>query len=157
MYRNSFVHMGGKLWNDLPEFLQHSTSIESLKLNYKCTNSSLAHAFFAFFSNWSVFVSCDHSFHSLNMPLSTWMWCFDIFSTHGLYNQECYIRGTTFTWLVLINGKLFTSLLSSFTKRFLQFQSIILSVSYRYMPYLYSCWSLCDYVYGFCCCIYQDL
>ena len=35
MYRNSFMYMGGKLWNDLPEFVQHSMSIESFKQNYK--------------------------------------------------------------------------------------------------------------------------
>ena len=35
MYRNSFMYMFGKLWNDLPEFVQHSTSIESFKQNYK--------------------------------------------------------------------------------------------------------------------------
>ena len=35
MYRNSFMYMGGKLWNDLPEFVQHSTSIESFMQNYK--------------------------------------------------------------------------------------------------------------------------
>ena len=28
-YRNSFMYMGGKLWNDLPEFVQNSANIES--------------------------------------------------------------------------------------------------------------------------------
>ena len=27
-YRNSFMYMGGKLWNDLPEFVQNSANIE---------------------------------------------------------------------------------------------------------------------------------
>ena len=27
--------MGGKLWNDIPEFVQHSSDIESFKRNYK--------------------------------------------------------------------------------------------------------------------------
>ena len=42
-YRNSFMYMGGKLWNDLPEFVQHSTSTESFKQNnimYKLIISS---------------------------------------------------------------------------------------------------------------------
>ena len=34
-YRNSFMYMGGKLWNDLPEFVQNSTNIESFKHNYR--------------------------------------------------------------------------------------------------------------------------
>ena len=34
-YRNSFMYMGGKLWNDLPEFVQNSANIESFKRNYK--------------------------------------------------------------------------------------------------------------------------
>ena len=33
--RNSFMYMGGKLWNDLPEFIQNSTNIESFKHNYR--------------------------------------------------------------------------------------------------------------------------
>ena len=34
-YRNSLMYMGGKLWNDLPEFVQNSTNIESFKHNYR--------------------------------------------------------------------------------------------------------------------------
>ena len=34
-YRNSFVYMGGKLWNELPEFVQNSRNIESFKRNYR--------------------------------------------------------------------------------------------------------------------------
>ena len=34
-YRNSFMYMGGKLWNDLPEFVNNSANIESFKLYYK--------------------------------------------------------------------------------------------------------------------------
>ena len=34
-YGNSFMYMGGKLWNDLPEFVQNSTIIESFKHNYR--------------------------------------------------------------------------------------------------------------------------
>ena len=35
VYRNSFMYMGGNLWNDLPEFIQNSTNIESFKHNYR--------------------------------------------------------------------------------------------------------------------------
>ena len=35
LYSNSFMYMGGKLWNDLPEFVQNSTNIDSFKYNYK--------------------------------------------------------------------------------------------------------------------------
>ena len=34
-YGNSCVHMGGKLRNELPEFVQHSTNIKSFKRSYK--------------------------------------------------------------------------------------------------------------------------
>ena len=34
-YRTSVMYMGGKLWNDLSEFVQSSASIESLKRNHK--------------------------------------------------------------------------------------------------------------------------
>ena len=33
--RNSFMYMGGKLWNDLPEFVQNSTNIKSFKHNQR--------------------------------------------------------------------------------------------------------------------------
>ena len=35
MYQYSFMYMGGKLWNDLPEFVQQFPSIELFKQNYK--------------------------------------------------------------------------------------------------------------------------
>ena len=34
-YRNSFMYMGGKPWNELPEFVQNSRNIESFKRNYR--------------------------------------------------------------------------------------------------------------------------
>ena len=34
-FRNSFMYMGDKLWNYLPEFVQNSSDIESIKRNYK--------------------------------------------------------------------------------------------------------------------------
>ena len=40
-YRNSFMYMGGKLWNDL--FVQISTNIDSFKHNYRMYNVSLGH------------------------------------------------------------------------------------------------------------------
>ena len=42
------MYMGVKLWNDLPEFVQHSTSIESFKQNYKMYKLII--------SSWHVFV-----------------------------------------------------------------------------------------------------
>ena len=50
MYRNSFMYMGGKLWNDLPEFVQHSTNIESFKQNYKMYKLIINSWLFAFFA-----------------------------------------------------------------------------------------------------------
>ena len=34
-YRNSFMYMGGKLWNELPEFVQNYINVDSFKCNYK--------------------------------------------------------------------------------------------------------------------------
>ena len=34
-YRNSFMYMGGKLWNELPEFVQNAKHIESFKRNHR--------------------------------------------------------------------------------------------------------------------------
>ena len=34
-FRNNFVYMGGKLWNNLPEFVKSSSDFESFKRNYK--------------------------------------------------------------------------------------------------------------------------
>ena len=34
-YWNSFMYMGGKLWNELPESVQNSRNIESFKSNYR--------------------------------------------------------------------------------------------------------------------------
>ena len=48
MYRNSLMNMGGKLWNDLPEFVQHSTSIESFEQNYKMYKLIISSWLFAF-------------------------------------------------------------------------------------------------------------
>ena len=56
-YRNSFMYMGGKLWNDLPEFVQNSANIESFKRNYKMSklliNSWLIQHFCACFCDLS--------------------------------------------------------------------------------------------------------
>ena len=37
-----FMDMGGKLWKDLPEFVQNSTDIESYECNYKTYKLILA-------------------------------------------------------------------------------------------------------------------
>ena len=34
IYRNSFLYSGGKLWNELPDFVKNSTNIETFKRNY---------------------------------------------------------------------------------------------------------------------------
>ena len=56
-YRNSFMYMGGKLWNDLPEFVQNSANIESFKRYYKMSklpiNSWLIQPFCACFCDLS--------------------------------------------------------------------------------------------------------
>ena len=48
MYRNSFMYIGDKLWNDLPEFVRHSTIIESFKQNYKMYKLIISAWLFAF-------------------------------------------------------------------------------------------------------------
>ena len=45
------------------------------------------------------------------------MWSYYIFGRHGLYNHNCHICSTIFTWLILTNEKIFTCLLLSFNKR----------------------------------------
>ena len=35
IYRNSFLYSGGKLWNELPNFVKNSTNIEAFKRNYR--------------------------------------------------------------------------------------------------------------------------
>ena len=56
-YRNSFMYMGGKLWNDLPECVQNSANIEPFKRNYKMSklliNSWLIQQFCACFCDLS--------------------------------------------------------------------------------------------------------
>ena len=69
MYHTSFMYMGGKLWNDLPEFVQHSTSIESFKQNYKMYKLIISSWLFAFCGNWSISVLCNYySFPLLVVP-----------------------------------------------------------------------------------------
>ena len=35
IYRNSFLYSGGKLWNELPDFVKNTTNIETFKRNYR--------------------------------------------------------------------------------------------------------------------------
>ena len=60
MYRNSFMYMGVKLWNDLPEYVQHSTSIESFKQNYKMYKLIISSWHVCLFGNLSVPVLCNY-------------------------------------------------------------------------------------------------
>ena len=39
IYRNSFLYSGGKLWNELPDFVKNSTNIETFKRNYRIYKS----------------------------------------------------------------------------------------------------------------------
>ena len=39
IYRNSFLYSGGKLWNELPDFVKNSTNIEVFKRNYRIYKS----------------------------------------------------------------------------------------------------------------------
>ena len=91
-YRNSFMYMGGKLWNDLPEFVQNSANIESFKRNYKMSkllmNSWLIQQFFAL-----VFaicqILCDEMIipYVLSSSLYTLMWM-DICISYCIYHTE---------------------------------------------------------------------
>ena len=58
-YRNNFMYIGGKLWNDLPEFVQNSANIESFKRNYKMYKLLISSGLiqhFTFFCNLSGYV-----------------------------------------------------------------------------------------------------
>ena len=40
IYKNSFfLYLGGKLWNDLPDFVKNSTNIDTFKRNYRIYKS----------------------------------------------------------------------------------------------------------------------
>ena len=43
VYRNSFMYMGGKLWNDLPEFIKILRILNNLNIITECINVSLSH------------------------------------------------------------------------------------------------------------------
>ena len=77
-YRNSFMNMGGKLWNDLPEFVQNSANIELFKRDYKMSklliNSWLINSFALVFAICQVL--CDEMIvpYILSSSLCTLMW-----------------------------------------------------------------------------------
>ena len=54
IFRNSFMYMGGKRWNDLPEFVQHPTSIKYFKQNFKMYTLIISSWLFGFLGNWSI-------------------------------------------------------------------------------------------------------
>ena len=62
-YPNSFIYIGGKPWNDFPEFVKQSTNIELFKRNYKIykliIGSWLIRHFRDFPGNFSVFEWCN--------------------------------------------------------------------------------------------------
>ena len=39
IYKNSFLYLGCKPWNDLPDFVKNSTNIETFKRNYRIYES----------------------------------------------------------------------------------------------------------------------
>ena len=39
IYRNVFLYSGGKLWNELPDFVKNYTNIEAYKRNYRIYKS----------------------------------------------------------------------------------------------------------------------
>ena len=92
-YRNSFMYMGGKLWNDLPEFVQNSANIESFKHNYKMSKllikSWLIQQFCA--------CCCDLSGYVMKwLVLTFWAvrsvpWCGWIFVSHTAYTILNYV------------------------------------------------------------------
>ena len=90
--RNSFMYMGGKLWNDLPEFVQNSTNIESFKHNYKMSKLLI--------NSWLIqqFCTCDFVIcqvlcdemivpYFLSSSLCTLMWM-DFCISYCIYHTE---------------------------------------------------------------------
>ena len=72
-------------WYNILRALNHWNRI------IKYTSWLLAHNFLLVFGNWSISVLCNYySISPLIFP------SLHIFRKHGLYNQECYICGTTF-------------------------------------------------------------
>ena len=95
MYRNSFMYVGGKLWDDLPEFEQHSTSIESFKQNYKMYKLIITSWIIAFLS-----ISVLWNYHSFSLLMFPCL--------HG-----CEVLYLQYAWLVacIIKNVIFVALL----------------------------------------------
>ena len=68
-YRNSFMYMGGKLWNELPEFVQNSRNIESFKRNYRMYKLII--------NSWPN----RYTYIFLQFVSFSWQWCNDYFPT----------------------------------------------------------------------------
>ena len=87
-YRNSFMYMGGKLWNDLPEFVQNSANIESFKRNYKMSkllmNSWLIQQFLRLFLRFVRFCVMKWLFLTF-WAVRSIPWCGWIFVSHIAY------------------------------------------------------------------------
>ena len=78
-YRNNFMYMGGKLWNDLPEFVQNSAHIESFKRNYKMYKLLISSWLIQHFSGvfFAIFQVLCHEMivpYFLSSSLCTLMW-----------------------------------------------------------------------------------
>ena len=93
-YRNSFMYMGGKLWNDLPEFVQNSANIESFKRNYKMSkllmNSWLIQQFLRLFLRFVRFCVMKWLFLTF-WAVRSIPWCGWIFVSHIAYTILNYV------------------------------------------------------------------
>ena len=93
-YRNSFMYMGGKLWNDLPEFVQNSANIESFKRNYKMSkllmNSWLIQQFLRLFLRFVRFCVMIWLFLTF-WAVRSIPWCGWIFVSHIAYTILNYV------------------------------------------------------------------
>ena len=73
-YGNSFVHMEGKLRNELPEFVQNSTNNESFKRNYKMYKLVII----SWQNRYAFFAICQFPH---DVMIISWLW--KIHSVHG--------------------------------------------------------------------------
>ena len=92
-YRNSFMYMGGKLWNDLPEFVQNSANIESFKRNYimyKLLTSSWLVQHYCAFLRFVRFCVMKWLFLTFWVVRSV-PWCGWIFVSHIAYTILNYV------------------------------------------------------------------
>ena len=157
-YRNSFMYMGGKLWNELPKFVQNSANIESFKRNYKMSklliNAWLIQQFCACFCDlsgsvwWNVWA------------VRSVAWCGWIFVSHISYTILNYVSVSSnlvlrfwlclisclrysFIWYVFINIYFYF-----FTRWFYTFMSYVSCFIMFHVALLWLCLSIVLYMAG---------